>query len=189
MSRDLIQIEEIKSEVKKRIEDCSSIIETFIELLDSLLEDGEKICGSQNHILRIDDCYCFEDDGNTSAEGYKYKAYWCFQLNPKASVDICRILRDYSVQTECLWFEYTDTERKRDSYSSGSDRFFKLYISGVDLPLQHEFTKTIDCINSNSKNVAIFDVKNIVTCALEIKKLANRRVLTEKLLEIVKSKS
>ena len=179
MSRELIQIEEIKSEVKKRIEECEKIVEAFMEHLDFLLEDGEKICGSQKHILRIDDCFCFEDDGNTSAEGYKYKAYWCFQLNSKASVDICRISRDYSVQAECLWFEYTDTERKRDSYSSGSDRFFKLYISGVDLPLQHAFTKNIDCINSNSKNISIFNVENVVTCSLEIKSLAKRRDLTE----------
>lgn len=181
MSRELIQIEEIKSEVKQRIEDCNSIIEMFMELLDFLLEDGEKICGSQNHIFR--------SDGNTNAEVYDYNAYWCFQLNPKASIDISRILRDYSIQTECLWFEYIDNERKRDSYSSGSERFFKLYISGVDLPNQRVIAKEIDCINRKSKNVAIFDVKNIVTCALEIKSLAKRRDLTEKLLEMVKSKS
>lgn len=189
MSREIIQIGEIKSEVKKRIEECEEIVNAFMEHLNFLLEDGEKICGNQKHILRSDALYCFEDDGNTSAEGYDYEAYWCFQLNPKVNVDMFRLLRDYAIQTECLWFVYSDTERKKDTFSDGSKRFFKLFISGVDLPRQHSYTKSIDCINSNSKNVSIFNVENVVTCALEIKELAKRRDLTEKLLEMVKSKS
>lgn len=181
MQKREIKIEEIKSDVRKRIEECSLEIKVFMTELDLLLENWEKICGEEFFILRKEET-TYEDDGNTKADGYEYEAYWVFQLNPDKKIERYAITGERVFQEEILYFKYTDKERKHDCFSSGRGRFFHLYIAGVEKPHECSIVETIDYNNDNYKLTSIINVENIFNCFVEIQKLSKRRDIIKKII-------
>lgn len=178
MQWEKVKLEDIKcGKIRNNIEICSRSINNFVKLINTELDDDEKLCNPTFIILRRM-CDVYENDGNTTTDGYSYKVYWAFSLSTDKSVDIFYLQNE--MQEQCLYFEYKQTERIRD-HIANSLRFLTLYMCGVEFPGSKGIVKRIDYNNDNMEVNSIINVSNAATCILEIKEIKKRVRLTERL--------
>lgn len=167
-----ISLDEIESEVKDEIEECSKRIKRFVEAINFQLEYAGRLGGLLFKILRKKGD-AFEDDGNTKADGYNYKVIWAYSFD-KHNPNLNYIQND--IQEDCLYFEYENSERIRDHKLSGN-RFLSLYLCGHKHPSCNELVERIDYNNDNYELTSIINAQNAATCTLRIKDIRKRMAL------------
>ena len=175
-----ISLDQIESEIKGEIEECSKKIKRFVEVVNYQLEYAGRLQGFVFKILRKKS-YAFEDDGNTKTDGYKYKVIWAYSFG-KYNPSLAYIQN--GIQEDCLYFEYENSERIRD-HQPTENRFLSLYLCGPNYPSCNEVVERIDYNNSNYELTSIINAQNAATCTLKIKDIQKRRAL-ERFFENIK---
>ena len=179
-----ISVDDIQSTIKDNIENYSKYINEYVNVINKILPEEVKL-NIDNMIFDIKRTYgerkSFEDDGNTSCEGFSYNTLWAFPISDN-KIDQWYVRQGYS--EKCLYFTYTDEERLFDHKVKGS-RFFSIYLAGIKLPRDENNIIRIDYNNANYSSNSVLNKGNIVNVVMKIQDMA-RKISLMKELESIK---
>lgn len=165
----IITQNEIESSIKNNIGEYSKWINNFVGMLTPLLSKDYCI-NEKGIIFEIQRKYGeesnFENDGNTSTEGFNYEILWAYPLGD--TFEKSQEIRQGYAQSY-LYFTYECSERVRDHKENGS-RFFSIYVAGFKLPRQESYITRIDYNNNNMALNSILNKKSLIATVLEIRK-------------------
>jgi hypothetical protein len=168
-----ININNIQSKIKDNIESYSKWISEYVNIINQILDINFKL-NVNKMIFDIKRTYgensAYEDDGNTSCEGFKYNILWAFPLGNFNS-DEWNIRNEFA--EGYLYFTYEAEERLFDNNVRGS-RFFSIYLAGVKLPREDKHIIRIDYNNNSMSLNSVLNKGNIVSIVLKIKELQTK---------------
>jgi len=115
----------------------------------------------------------YEDDGNTSCEGFEYNVLWAFLIGNIEKEKEWSIRQGFA--EKYLYFIYKNEERLFDN-KVRDNRFFSIYLAGIKTHV-----KRIDYNNNNYKLNSVLNKGNIVSIVLTIQDLQKKINLINKL--------
>jgi len=169
-----ISINDIQSKIKDNINKYTNWIYEYITVINSLLPKDIKL-DINNTTYDVKREYgenkAYEDDGNTSCEGFEYNVLWAFPIGNIEKEREWSIRQGFAERY--LYFIYKDEERLFDN-KVRDNRIFSIYLAGIKLPREDNHVERIDYNNNNYKLNSVLNKGNIVSIVLKIQDLAKK---------------